>query len=270
MTTQAWWKELPSETLTESAWERQMSFSGIEAFEKARYTASGELRAASESTAGQRLMRKLIDRATDSITQMQREVLHKHRTDRNLKGTVIIVPAESSALITLRALIDRTYASPDQNQGYNWQLLANEVARGIELELNFRTWVESSRVAAAEYAKVNGLASVPKSMAEKLIEEEGMTRMALSRWKKTFKELKTYKWSSLEKHYCGEAMIDTVVAALPEAFEKHTFQHPQKKELMVRMTPEFRTKFDDIEMKVAQLQVVKKPMLSRPRPWRKE
>lgn len=270
MSIKAWWAELPTETLRETAWERGMSLSGIDAFEQARYTASGTAKAASESAAGQKLIRKIIERATTAIEDMQHEMLDLNRVDKNLKGTVLLVPAETSALLTLRHILDKTYATLEREEGANFQVCCKDVAKSIELELNFRNWLKSSKDAARAYAASQGSRKVPKSMAEKLIEGEGVSRRSVFRWKKVFNDLNVYRWDTLEQHYCGEALTRTVVDALPECFEITTIFSRGKDEKVIRMTEAFRKQFDEIEHRVAQLQVIKKPMLTRPRRWTKE
>lgn len=270
MSIKAWWADLPTETLRETAWERGMSMSGVDAYEQARYTASGEIRAASESAAGQKLMRKTIAAATAAIEEMQLSLLELNRVDKALKGTVLLVPAETSALLTIRHLLDKTYATLEREEGANFQVCCKDVAKSIELELNFRNWLKQSKEAAKAYAASQGSKKVPKSMAERLIEGEGVSRASMYKWKKVFNDLNAYRWDSLEQHYCGEALVKTVVDALPECFEIATVFTKGKDEKVVRMTDTFRKQFNDIEHRVSQLQVIKKPMLTRPRRWTKE
>lgn len=246
-----------------------MNLAGIDAYEQARYDKNGNLRAASESSAGQKTIRLFIERATQAIQRMQEASINKHRTPRNLVGTVLLVPAETAALIVLRSMIDRTYGATEPDVGYNYQVMVKEISKAIELELNFRHWLKSSQEAAKEYANKNGLSKVPKSLAEKLIEESGMHRTSLVRWKKAFEELNTYQWDNLEHHYCGEALLLAVLEELSEVFETHVIFRMGKKQKFVRMTDEYRQRFDQMEIKVAQLQVIRKPMLTKPRKWQK-
>lgn len=257
-----WWSELPTETLVETAWERQMSISGLEAFENARDT-----RSASETFAGQKTIRKMLEDATKGIRQMQSEVITMNRVDRGAKASVIIIPADTAALLTLRALIDKTYTASDAVVGTNYQALAKGVSMSIELELNFRNWIQSSREASKAYAKANGLMRVPKSYAERVLLEEGVSRSSLFRWRKTFDELSVYKWNELEKHYCGDALLQAVVSALPESFIIHSPFIKGKQMKLAAMTDTFRKKFDEMESKMAAMQVVRKPMLAKPKPW---
>jgi len=267
MTIQKWWADMPSEQLMESAWERQMSLAGIEAYEQSRYRENGSVQAASESRAGQKIMRKLINDASEGIEAMQKEVIEAHRVDRTLKGTVLLVPAETAALITLKHIMDASYAASDFETGANYQVLCKEVAKSIELELNFRNWVKASQEAAEAYAKANGMSATPRSMADKLIADHGLSERTLRRWKQTFEDLNAYQWDTLEQHYCGEALVKTVVETLTDTFEIHTIFTKGKKQNYVRMKPEARAKLDEIEQQIVRMQVVKKPMLSRPRKW---
>lgn len=265
-----WWADLGDEVLTETAWERQMNIAGIEAFEQAKFTASGKTKRASESRTGQKVLRKFLERGAEAILEMQRNLLGVHRIDRTLRATVLMVPEDVASMLVLRALIDRTYGIADQEKGYNYQILAKEIAKSVETELNFHNWVRESQKQAKVYAKDKGLKKAPKSLAERLIEEESVSRATYFRWKQTFDELNAYQWNTLEQHYCGEALLLTVVEALPEAFEVHTVAERGKTTKHVRMKPEFRKYFDDLEAKVARLQVVRKPMIGKPRRWTKE
>lgn len=265
-----WWEDVGDETLTETAWERQMNIAGIEAFEKARYSASGKVQRASETRTGQKTIRKFLDRGGDAILEMQKDLLGIQRVDRTLRATVLMVPEDVAAMLVVRALIDRTYGIADQEKGYNYQLMTKEIAKSVETELNFRNWLHESQKQAKKYAKDNGLAKVPKSLADRLVSEKGVSRASMYRWKQTFEELNTYEWSNLEQHYCGEALLKTVVDALDEAFEIKTVFERGKTTKHVRMKPEFRKYFDDKEANVARLQVVRKPMIARPRRWEKE
>jgi DNA-directed RNA polymerase len=270
MAIQTWWADLPNESLKETAWERQMNLAGIAEFERKRYKSNDESKEASETVSGQKMIRKLILEAEAGINRMQDEVLSGTRMSRNTRGTVLMVPAETAAMLVLKIMLDRTYSASNDLEGSNFQLICKEVAKAIELELNFRNWVKKSRETAKEVAKAEGLTKTPKSKAEWLIESEGIDRTTLWRWKQAFAELSEYSWDTLEQHYCGEALVRAVVDTLPQQFEIFVLMRGPHKELRLRMKPEFRAKFDDMEQRVANLQVVKKPMLTKPRPWRRQ
>lgn len=268
-----WWADLEDSVLTETAWERQMSLSGIEKFERARLNKKGEQKAASDSSAGQKMLKRMVEQAALLIEAAQREVVASGKqtgtTARTAKAAVVSLPADTAALLVLRAIIDKTYAAANATDGCNYQILVKEVSRAVELELNFRNWVMKSKSAAVAYAKAEGLSKTPKSYAERLIEEEGLTPRSLSRWRKAFTELHEYEWSTLEKHYCGDVLVSAVVNGMPSAFEFHKLFKGERAEKTVRMTPTFREAFDTMEGRVADMQVVKKPMITRPRPWKK-
>lgn len=261
---------MPDETLAESAWERQMNIAGVEAFERGRLDAKGNARGASETRTGVKTIRDLVDRATVGIEEMQREVIRAHRMDLDVKATAIMLPPDSAALLTLRVMIDRAYGSADPELGFTFQTIANEVSRAIELELNFRNWIRESKHASDAWAKSKGLTRAPKSIAERLLEDEGVNARSIRRWRRAFDDLNLYKWGTLESHYCGDAMISAVAKALPEVFEIHTPWKRGKSIKMVKMVPEFRQHFDRMEGDFANMQVLKKPMLARPRPWTRE
>ncbi len=262
-----WWANLPDDTLLETAWERQMNISGMESYENSRLNKNGKMTPASQSVAGQKFLRALIDRVDQAILEMQRKLITTTRVDRNLKSTVLIVPSDTTAMITLKAMIDRSYGASDPGIGAAYQGVATDISKSVELELNFRHWVETSKEASKAYAKVNGLAKVPRSMAERLIEEQGVCQRTISRWRQSFSELSQYKWDTLEKHYCGDALLITAAESLPEYFDVHHYFKAGKKQKYLRMSEAFRKRFDDLEFSVAGLQVTKKPMLKRPKKW---
>lgn len=270
---QSWWADLPTETLAETAWERQMNLLGIEAYEQSRYDSRDRLRPASETASGQRAIRSVlnhaIDEAEEAIMARQREMVMKHRVDQNLKATVLVVPAETCALIVVKTLIDQTFSATDPDIGANFQLICKKIGKAIELELNFRTWIEASKESARAYAQSKGTSKVPKSLAEKLIEEEGAEPRTIRKWRRTFKELSTYKWEDEELFYCGSAMALAVIEALPEYFTLETIMLKGLKKDQVKMTPSLQQKLADGEQRAAHLNVVRKPMLSKPRPWTK-
>lgn len=274
----SWWADLPTETLSETAWERQMRMVGVEAYEQSRLDKHGNLRPASESRTGQKVTREVmnhvIEQASKAIEEHQRGIVGKVRIDSELKGSLLIVPADTAALITVKALIDATYGSNycrsgDDIAAANYQIACKTVGKAIEDELNFRTWVANSREAARAYAQSKGMSKVPKSQAERLVEEQGCNERTLRRWRHVFKDLETYKWKTEAIMFCGEAMVKAVVTALPDHFRIENVMQKGYPIKSLFMQPEFMQKFTDMEFKAAQLSVVKKPMITRPKPWSK-
>lgn len=258
----AWWSELPDTTLIETAWERQMNIAGIEAYENARSGVD-----ATDTMAGKKFLRNLLDRATEGITTIQQEMATITRVERDLKATAIVVPADTCALLTLKPMIDRAYSASDPDVGSAYQGIVTEIGKSVELELNFRHWVAASASAASAYAKSQGLAKVPKSMAERLIEEQGVSRRNLIRWKQTFSDLGSYQWTNEQIHYCGDVLVAAVVRELPEFFTVHLLQSRMKNQKFLKLTDDFRKEFDRIEAKLTNMQMVKKPMITKPRKW---
>lgn len=270
MTTQTWWKDLPNERLIETAWERQMNLAGVESFERARFKANGDVRAASESVTGQKIMRKLIKTSSQAIEEMQSNIMDVARVERQLKGTVLLMPSDIAALLTVRSLLDSTYNVAEQEVGTSYQILCKDIAKSVELELNFRHWIRESKEAAKAYAKEHNLDKTPTSFAERMVKEHGVTRRSLVRWKQTFEDLNTYKWDEKELHFCGEALLLPTIKTLPEMFEIKNIFLRGRTVKHVLMLPEFRQEFDESEMKTSLRQVVRKPMLTKPRKWTKE
>lgn len=268
--TKRWWSDLPDEVLVESAWERDMFASGLDKFEQSKLTGSGGKKGASESSAGKSSVRKLLQDASQAIADMQKTVFKNNRLSRNVKGTVLIVPADTLALISLRHMIDGTYDCPDPDVGYPMQTLSTRISRAVEMELNFRNWIKESEKSAKAYAEEQGYSRIPKSFAERLIEDNGISTRTYQRWKKTFEELNNYQWDTLEKHYCGDALANSVVKGLPSVFEIHFLRKSNSTQKHIRMTPEYREKFDEKEAAIAAMQVTRKPMLAKPQQWSRE
>lgn len=263
-----WWTDLPDDEVVENAWERDMNLSGIEAFEMARYDSKGKLRPASETVTGQKQMRNYLTAAEAAIKAVQTNLIPINRVPRSLKATLMVVPSDTLALLTMRILFDRTMSSPDPNDGANLQTTCVFLASSVEGELNFRNWVKKSKEAAKIYASENDRQKVGPSIAERLIEEHGLSGRSLSRWKHTFEELSEYQWSTEEKHYCGEALINAVVESMPDVFDIGIFLRKGKASKTVRMLPDAYKKFCEMEGNIASMQVTKKPMLRRPNPWK--
>lgn len=265
--TKVWIKDLPQGVMQESVWERQMMLSGMEAYENSR---SDNL---SENAGGQKLLRNHIVTASAAIEKAQLSALDQSKTDRSQRGTTMMVPADTSALFTLKALLDKCYACADRTVGVVYQQVCKDVSKSVETELNFRTWLQSSKANAVEFAKASGQ-TVRPSMAEMLIKNEveghgrgRIGRATLHRWKNTFEELRTYEWDNLAHHYCGEFLVLTVIEALPEVFERHLVFRNGSNTYHVRLTEAAIEQLERTEALKAQQQVYRKPMLSRPKRW---
>ena len=147
------------------------------------------------------------------------------------------------------------------------QSLVREVAKAMEMELNFRHWVKQSRKAAKVYAEAEGLTKTPKSIAERLLEDGNINTGTLTKWRRVFNELNTYKWDDLAEYYCGDALVSAVVGGLPEQFEFCFVSIDGKRPKYVRMTDKYREELDRVEAQIVRMQAVKKPMLTKPKDW---
>lgn len=267
--TKTWWSESPDEQLVETAWERQMNMAGIERYETSRFKKNGDLQELTMTQTGQKTTRRMIKNAITAIDELQKEMsLPRSRTSQSNRATVLALPSETLALITIRALLDRTYDCSSNDQGVNWQLICKEVGKAVEDELNFRTILKGSREQARVYAKELDKA-VPKSFADKMIEEGDPRSRSLRRWKETFKDIETYTWDTSEKLFCGEALLDTVIMALPEDFTKHKVHEAGFMKNYAMMTDDCREAIDQSESMIASMQVIRKPMIRRPARWTK-
>lgn len=260
--TKTWIKGLESPHIVETAWERQMQVSGLEDYENARAGKD-----ASSTIAGKKMILKLLKATEAGMTALQYEVMGQRRTTRSLKATVVAIPPETLALITLKEVIDKTYTTTRPEHGAGWQGLATNIASACETELNFRHWVSTSQEAARAYAKANGLTAIPQSMAERMIAERSNNPSQVFKWKNTIKELTEYQWELEEKHFCGDALLSCITATLPEHFTECLVGFSGGKKKFIRMTDEARGSFDRIEFSKAAAQCVKMPMLTTPRRW---
>ncbi|MDO5647345.1 hypothetical protein [Paracoccus sp. (in: a-proteobacteria)] len=267
-----WWADMPDPVLMETAWERQMNLSGMEAYEASRYReGTTDLRgSASDTKAGQKVIRRLLEVTETALEALQREsvaVAPRHRTSRSARATLVLVPAETLALLTLKTMIDRAAGCPNPNEGVNYQQTCVQLAGVVETELNFRNWVKESRNAAKAYAEAEGLTKVPRSTADRILAESKVTRSAVWKWKQTFTALSEYSWTTQEKHYCGDALITTTINALPDHFETHNATHKGVLRKYLRTTEAFRHELERIEHQISIHQTVKKPMLTKPKRW---
>lgn len=260
---QAWRHDGGDPVLDEMGWERQMLTEGSELYDARLATAD-----ASDTSTGKATLRKYLKRAAEAIQAMQLDVLGRARVERDMKGTVALVPADTLALITLKTLIDCTCTVPSPDTGAPVISVSQNIGRSVATELNFRNWVTSSCEQARAYAEEKGIPT-PRSFAEKLIAERGATRRNLNQWKKTFEELCEYEWDNLAEYFCGDALLQAVVDALPECFEIHHPIRKGKSSKCVRMLPEFLAAFNDKEARLAMIQPVRKPMLTEPHDWKR-
>lgn len=274
----SWKPDGADETFVETAWERQMQIAGTTSYEKSRLREDGTLRDASETTTGQSTMRQLMAVAEKAIENTQK-VLVSERTGAPLdrRGTVVLVPSDTLAMLTVRTLIDLTMQAPEPDTGVTYSRVSRMVSKGVEVELNFRNWlaVEKANVKTwfaseegQKWAKENGVDKPPRSKADKLLDDYGGGERSIKKWAKVFDSLSEYKWDQLASYYCGDALVSSVVLALPEAFEiTNPFRkgHPVK---CIRMVPEFHKAFSDKEAQNAMRQTRLKPMITKPIRWK--
>lgn len=258
-----WWKRLPDGTAVETVWERQMQFAGMDAYEQAR----PKDQEASETPTGQRFLRKLLRATIPALKRIQSDII-KASIPRERKSTLIVVPAETMALLGLKKLVDKTYTAQNHADGANYQAAAKEIGRSVEIELNFRNWIKSSRIAAEAYAEATGK-PIPKSYAEQFLEDRKESRQSIHNWRKTITKMSKEPWEEIDLHYCGEAILHTIAKANPSVFEVHNVFKRGKMVKHIRLTDKARDTIDKGEGVFAAHQVTRKPMLVAPQPWRK-
>lgn len=253
----------PDSTIREADWERQMSLSGLQNYENMRADQK-----ASGTVGGKKVIRSLIKKAEKSLDGLQHQLLGAERTPMNHKGVVVVVPPETLALIALQAMIDSSYSTGSPERGAGWQGVCTKIGRAVETEHNFRHWLKASKEKAKAYAKERGYDSVPPSLAERMIAEKRLTRWQINRLKNTIEDLSAYEWDIEEVHYCGDAILTTVVSALPDDFEIIYAAARGSNQKFLRMTDRCRQKLDDVEYSVSRMKTTRKPMLTKPRPWK--
>ena len=263
-TTKVMLRDMQDESLKEAAWERQMNLLGGENFDRAH-----DGKDASETNAGKRVIRNMILEATDAIAQVQKDQLSVRRVPLEYRGALLMVPAETLALITVTRVLDRTYSAAQPENGYQKDLLCRQIGHAVEAEVLYRIWVKESEKAAEEYAKVKGLTKTPKSRAEYLMKEGKVSRTSLTRWREKFSHLSETDWTKETKIYVGEALVETLLATCPDTFEFHRVVKVNNSVWHVRMTDEAYEEFNANHEAVARHQSVRKPMLARPKPWGK-
>lgn len=265
------WKSFTCDTMKETAWEREMNVSGFNNYTDYRdglKSANGKPISPEKTKAGEKFIRKLLKDATQGIKDLQESIIGNRRAERSVRGTLLLVPADTMALICLKVMIDKTYATDQPARGVPLTTLTTTIGKAVEIELEFRTWIEQSREAAREYAEKEGLAKVPVSQAERLLKEKGVkAARSLSYWRREFEVLKEYQWTNQQKRYCGDALVHAVVDALPDRFEYFYNTRESQNQKFIRMTDTFREEFGELDYRLARMQTVKKPMLSKPVRW---
>jgi hypothetical protein len=255
-----WRQEGVDPVLSEMSWERDMLTRGTEQHDK-----RNEGTTAAKTATGQSILRKFVKRAEEAIELMQAGV-NRPRVERTAKGTLVVVPADTLAMVALRVIIDRTCTVPEPDVGSPYATVSRLIGQAVETELNYRHWLTSSNDEAKAYAKEKGIAT-PSSFAERKVADLGVTERSIRQWRETIKELTEYKWSDLSEFYCGDTLLQCVVSAIPEGFEVHTPWRTGKPVKCVRMIPSFLDEFHDRESRNAMIQPIRLPMLTVPQKW---
>jgi DNA-directed RNA polymerase len=266
MTTKTWWLNCPNEQLVETAWERQMNMAGIERFENLHYNANGKAKDVSDMAVGHKTVRKMLKVGGDAVEKLQNDLVLMAKVNRIRRAAVLAMDHDTLALIGIRALLDSTYDTLEPDRGTNWQNICKNVGKSVENELSFQSILRQSKAEARQWAQASGK-PVPTSFAEKMLEKNKNVDKFVKRWKKTLDDVETYVWDTETQLYVGEAIIQTLVLALPESFEKGLVPEGGFLKHYVRMTDECRSKINQIEEQITKMQVIRKPMIRKPRAW---
>lgn len=260
--TRFWWAEMPNTQAVETAWENSMGKEGMERYELSRNKDH------SQTNAGQKLIRKLLERSVKAVERVQKEVFERSGYCRTTRGTVLQVPAETTAILALRVLIHYTYSAAARDKGVRWQSACVAVGKAIEGELNFRNWLAASKDNAEAYRQAKGLEKAPMSFAERTLRDNVANRQNLSRWRQSYTELSEFEWDEDQLHWCGDAILGAIVFELSEHFNRDLVSGKGKKSNMLYMSNTLLEQFERAEIKAAEMSVVKKPMLAKPLPWK--
>jgi len=266
----------------ERLWEAQLQQLGTEGYEQSLHDKKGNLVDFHTTAAGKWFMQHAHRTVEAALTELQRGVFDPAPRGSHTRETMASLPMvhpRNLTGITLKAMIDRTMGnSEERNRGVAMQSLIQSVSKGVELTLKLMCDIQESREDAKRWFEEHGgdLGTPPLSLAEKYLKENGCSRMSQSRWKGALKETLDYKWSLAKTYYCGDALVLTTVEALKveaEArghhapFEVHNPLVNSKRARRVRITSEFADLLEQKEVRRAENQVIRLPMLTRPAPW---
>jgi hypothetical protein len=264
-----WWTELNDPSVTETAWEREMMNSGMDRYEASRLTENGTQKLSSDSAAGQKTIRSMMEVMTPAVAELQKTLIADRMLRIERKAPLILLEPEQMALLLIKLAIDRCHGATDTDLGVNIKGLSKRLGSMIELEVNFKVWVKSSKEAAKAYGKAHGYKSAPTSFAERLMTEQGCNTRRVRDWQKHFEELKAYAWDDNALIFTGDALVGLLYVHLPEHFEKFVAKTNRSNENKIKMTQQGRETFNNLEQTVADMQVIKRPMIARPRQWKR-
>jgi hypothetical protein len=261
----------------ERLWEAQLQQLGTQGYEQ-----SLDGKEFSQTSAGKWFLQDAHRVVEKAIEELQASTIRMDRRSREDRATLPMVPARSLTGIVLKTLIDRTMGNTEErHRGVTMQSLVKAVSSSVELTLKLMCDIQDSREEAkrwfAEHGEALGLKTPPLSNAEKFLKDHD--KKVRQRWRGSLKEVLDYKWSLAQQYYCGDALVLTAVEALRVEAEARGHTAPflvhnplvkSKRARRVKVTPEFAEMLDRREIRKADYQVIRLPMLSRPAAWAEE
>ena len=251
------------EHISETEWEYQMLRDGIRYYEATREGTS-----ATNTPAGQSILRSIIKDCETTLEVKQRHIFDNKRIDEDTRSAIAIVPADTLSLIGLKEILDKTYREASIGKGASYTALANAIGSAVETEANYRYWQTQSKIAAKEWAEEHEIDYIPKSIAQRLTEEAGLTATQIRIWKRKFVDLTKYDWTTKQKLSVGDFVTSSILETLPNYFVADIDKSKNKTIKNVKMTDTLRNKIDNKEITISKSSVMRKPMLVKPDPWK--
>lgn len=250
------------EHISEAEWEYQMLRDGIRYYEATR-----EGTTATNTVAGQGILRNIIKDCETAIEVKQRHIFDNNKIDEDTRSAIAIFPADTLSLIGLKELLDKTYREASIGKGASYTALATAIGSAVETEANYRFWQAQSKKDVKEWVEENDIGYIPKSIAQRLTEEAGVTATQIRIWKRKFDDLSNYDLTTQQKLAVGDFVISSIRETYPDLFEAGMTKGKRKSTKNVKMTDALRHKIDNREITISNTSVMRKPMLVKPEPW---
>lgn len=248
--------------ISEKEWEYQMQRAGMNHYENARYGSNP-----TNTIGGQSLLLSMIKEVESAIELMQQDLFDDNTISESIRSAIVLVSSDTLALIGLKEILDKTYRQNLVTGGCSYKTLAITISNLIETEANYRHWLKVSKEDSKKYAEDNNLDFIPKSIAQRITIERGVTQRQIKNWQKKFEDLTCYKWTEEQKLYVGDFVLSAIVNALPKYFIVDVKKSRTRQTKQIIMQSELRNKIDNAEITISKQQVIRKPMLVKPVPW---
>lgn len=248
--------------LDEMEWERGMMLAAQHAH--ADKPAEGAYGVAEQSVLG-----RALPRAIEAVEALRASLVTSQGA-ASVRGPILMLPGDTSALLTLRCMWDATpiITGTATAKGRGMHYLVRTVGEAVVTELNLRHWLATSKASARAWAKERGLATTPRSIAERLISERKVNRRSLTRWRKSFAELTHYDYTNAEKTHIGDLLVNAIVTELCEFFRIDYGMYKGRTEKRLATTEAFQDEVRIARDKHHFSLTLRLPMIVPPVPWR--